>query len=282
MGNTFPRAIAFVSLVALAACGESWTSKKIEDPLNIVDASELNDVMLATADPNAAVDHFRDSLSKSPDRIDLQRGLALSLVRAKRHLEAVPIYETLVAHPEAEPQDRINFADALMRGNDWKAAEAQLNQVPPTIETYQRYRLEAMIADSNKQWTKADSFYEIATGLTTRPAKVLNNWGFSKLTRGDQKAAEKLFVEAITHNPNLFISKNNLVLARAARGNFDLPVIPMTEIERAQLLHTAGLSAAKQGQTARAQGLFEEAIDAHPRHFPEAVRSLEGLGTASG
>jgi hypothetical protein len=43
-----------------------------------------------------------------------------------------------------------------------------------------------MVADSDKNWKKADSFYEIAAGLTTTPAGVLNNWGFSKLTRGEQ------------------------------------------------------------------------------------------------
>ncbi len=51
-----------------------------------------------------------------------------------------------------------------------------------------------MVADSKKNWKKADSFYEIAAGLTTKPAGVLNNWGFSKLTRGDYAGAEKLFV----------------------------------------------------------------------------------------
>ena len=51
---------------------------------------------------------------------------------------------------------------------------------PPTHETYDRYRLEAIVADSNKEWKRADSFYEIAAGLTTTPASVLNNWGFSK------------------------------------------------------------------------------------------------------
>ena len=57
-----------------------------------------------------------------------------------------------------------------------------------------------MIADSNQEWEKADAFYEIATGLTTRPAGVLNNWGFSKLTRGDYGDAERLFTEAITYD----------------------------------------------------------------------------------
>jgi len=272
------RGLIAVGLTAgLSACEESWTSKKIEDPINVVDASDLNEVMLKNADPASAVKYFRDSLIKAPDRVDLQRGLALSLLRGKRTVEAVPAFEKLMAHSDATNQDRIDYASALIRTNNWAEAERQLNKVPPTIETYQRYRLEAMVADSNKKWRRADSFYENAQRLTQRPAKVLNNWGYSKLTRGDHKGAERLFIEAITHDPKLFTAKNNLVLARASQGNFELPVIPMTEEERAQLMYSAGLSAAKQGQRDTARALFENAIDAHPRHFAEAVRSLESL-----
>lgn len=69
------------------------------------------------------------------------------------------------------------LADALVRANRWDEAERTLNAIPPTHESFDRYRLEAIIADSKQQWQKADHFYETAAGLTTRPAGVLNNWG---------------------------------------------------------------------------------------------------------
>ena len=72
-------------------------------------------------------------------------------------------------------------AEALIRAGNWEKAEATLDTIPPTHETYRRYRLEAMVADANKEWQTADSFYETAVGLTTRPGGVLNNWGYSKL-----------------------------------------------------------------------------------------------------
>jgi hypothetical protein len=117
------------------------------------------------------------------------------------------------------------LADALIRSNQWEDAKAELNTIPPTHETFDRYRLEAMVADSEKNWKKADSFYEIASGLTTKPAGVLNNWGYSKLTRGEHAGAEKLFTEALTYDPGMFTAKNNLVLARAAQRKYDLPVV---------------------------------------------------------
>ena len=279
MGNPILGLVATAGILALSACGETSKASKSAgiDPVNVIDATDLNDIMLTVADPNEAVTYFRTSLTKDPDRIEFSRGLAKSLVRAKRATEAAPVFEKLIKHKNSTVQDRIDYADALIRTNEWKAAEAQLNSVPPTVETFQRYRLEAMIADSNKKWKKADSFYEIAAGLTTKPANVLNNWGYSKLTRGDYKAAEKLFIEAITYNNRLFTSKNNLVLARAAQKKYGLPVIPMTEEERAQLLYTAGLSAIKQGDKDIGRGLLEDAIDSHPRYFADAVRSLDAL-----
>ena len=171
----------------------------------------------------------------------------------------------------------VMLADALIRANDWPAAKAELNKIPPTHETYERYRLEAMVADSKKDWKKADSFYEIAAGLTTKPAGVLNNWGFSKLTRGDYAGAEKLFIESLTYDATLFTAKNNLVLARAAQRKYDLPVIGMTQQERAQLLYTLGLAAVKQGDVEVGKQLLQEAVDTSPTYFEAAERSLKAL-----
>ncbi len=74
-----------------------------------------------------------------------------------------------------------------------------------------------------------------------------------------------------------FSAKNNLVLARAAQGNYTLPLISMTQTERAQLLHTAGLSAVRRGDVSQGRGLLNEAVDTHPQHFDAAVDALRAL-----
>ena len=274
--------VCLVGAVGLAACSQTSGPFSKKNPeksaMNVVDATDLNDIMLTIADPNEAVNYFKGALDKDTARIDFQRGLASSLVRANRATEALPVYVKLLEHDDANHDDRINYADALIRSNDWKAAQAQLNQVPPTIETYKRYRLEAMMADAQKKWKKADSFYETATGLTTQPASVLNNWGYSKLTRGDFKGAEDLFMEAISYDQKMFTAKNNLVLVRGSQRNYTLPLIKTTQVERAQLLYTLGLTAVKNGDKAIGRGLIENAIETHPQHFEAAVRSLEALG----
>ena len=263
----------------LSACeksGDAEVERALKD-INVVDESNLNDVMLTVADPDEAVSYFSRANANDPGRIELERGLAKSLIRANRVPEAITAWELVVAHDDALNEDRVELADAFIRANRWDDASATLNTIPPTYETFKRYRLEAMVADSKQQWDKADSFYETAVGLTTRPATVYNNWGFSKLTRGDYAGAERLFVDALRHDSSMFTAKNNLVLARGAQRNYTLPVVPMTQIERAQLLHTMALAAIKQNDVTMGKSLLNDAIETHPRHFPEAVRALEAL-----
>jgi len=270
--------LCLAGTVGLTACdkGGSDVARNMQG-VNVIDESNLNDIMLTVADPNEAVTYFQRSVSEHPKRIDLLRGLAKSLIRAKRASEGVTAWKKVAKHPEATNDDRVDLADAMIRSGDWDGADEILDSVPPTFETFKRYRLEAMVADSNREWKKADSFYETAIGLTTRPASVMNNWGYSKLTRGDYADAERLFGEAIRQDNALFTAKNNLVLARGAQKNYTLPVVPMTQVERAQLLHTLALSAIKQNDVEIGKGLLRDAIETHPQHFEAAVRSLRAL-----
>jgi Tfp pilus assembly protein PilF len=178
---------ALLGAMSLAACersGEAQVNRALQD-VNVVDETNLNDVMLTVGDPDEAVNYFSRASANDPGRIDLMRGLAKSLVRARDYDRAVAAWTDVTDHEDSGLDDQVDLADALIRTNQWDRAEQVLDAIPPTHETYERYRLEAMVADSNEEWDNADSFYETAAGLTTRPAGVLNNWGFSKLTRGD-------------------------------------------------------------------------------------------------
>ncbi len=267
--------------LGLAACSKGYTDNQVQDAINSaknMEQSSINDMMLTVSDPNQAVSYFQSALQKSPDDPVLKRYLARSLVRAGKPDQAVRILTDLIALPSVTDADRLALADAQIRINDWKGAEATLKTIPPTVETYDRYRLEAMVADSKHEWKKADSYYSTAAGLTPQPANVLNNWGFSKLQRGDPKGAEKLFREALTYDPTMFTAKNNLVLALAAQHIYDLPVVNMTQEEKAQLLYTAGLAAVKQGDVAIGKQLLQQAVNTSPTYFDAAARSLAALG----
>lgn len=270
---------AFIAAFVLSACAdpEEDAVERSMTSINVLDDNDLGDVMLTVGDPEEAVAYFRRTLADNPDRIDLKRGLATSLMRARRIEEGQNAWAAVRAHEDTNNEDAVQHADALIRGGDWDGARAVLNTIPPTYETYRRYRLEAMVADVNEEWDRADSFYEIATGLTMLPAPVLNNWGYSKLSRGQHEAAEALFLDAIRNDPQMFTAKNNLTMARGAQGNYALPVVPMTQTERAKLLHTLALAALKRGDVTIGKGLLREAIDTHPQYFDTAHRALRAL-----
>ncbi len=272
-------ALCLLGTVSLAGCqkAEQARIQKEVAGINAADQSNLDAIEMTVADPNEAVAYFSKGVANHPDSTAQKRFLAKSLVRAKRPTEAAKIWMQVTSAPDATPEDSVDYADALIRSNEWKKAESVLNAIPPTHESFDRYRLEAMVADSNKQWAKADSFYDTAAGMTTQPAGVYNNWGFSKLSRHDYVGAERLFLEALTYDPTLFTAKNNLVLARGAQRKYDIPVIQMTQTEHSELLYTLALTAIKQGDVATGKGLLKEAIDTNPQYFEAAQRSLNAL-----
>jgi Tfp pilus assembly protein PilF len=272
-------ALCLTGTVALSACQKSSDAEvqRAIQSVNVIDETNLNDIMLTVGDPNEAVAYFNKAVTDQPDRVDLKRGLGKSLIRANRPAEAVAVWGAIANSPEGTPEDRVALADSLIRTNEWDKAAAELNRIPPTHETFERYRLEAMVADSRKDWKKADSFYEIAAGMTTKPAGVYNNWGFSKLSRADYSGAERLFTQALTFDNSLFTAKNHLVMARGAQRKYDLPVITTTQTEKAELLYTLALTAIKKGDVAVGKALLQDAISTHPQHFEAAVRSLAAL-----
>ncbi len=274
--------LCVVACLGLSACAGPGDRAEVDRALADLDAADraaLNDIMLASADPAEAVAYFEDALNDDPGNTALRRSLAGALLRAGDTGRAAGMWARIVEAPDSRPEDRVALAGALVRTGDWAGAEAQLGRVPAGIRSYERYRLEAMIADSNADWDRADTFYESASELTTRPANVLNNWGYSQLTRGDPAAAERLFTRALSHDPTLFTAKNNLVLARSAQRDYSLPVLPTSQTDRARLLHTMALGAIKQGDVAIGRGLLRESLDTHPQHFEPAARALAALSS---
>lgn len=270
------------SVLLLSACEEGFQlgADPVQDAMDAVQGAagdNLNEIMMTVAEPTEAVGYFQRMLIDAPESIDLKRGLAIALVRADRAAEAVAVWSDITQHPETIDEDMVNLTDALIRAGQWEGARKVLDQIPPTVESYKRYRLEAMVADANQEWDKADEFYETASGLTMKPAAILNNWGYSNLIRGKFLDAEMLFQEAIRQNDKLFTAKNNLMMARGAQRKYDLPVMQMTQIERAQLIYTLALTAIKNGDVQIGTGLLREAIDSHPQYFEAAVRSLNAL-----
>ncbi len=66
---------------------------------------------------------------------------------------------------------------------------------------------------------------------------------------------------------------------RGLQGEYSLPLVPLTDSEKAILLNNLGIIAMRQGEENVARGLFEAAVEAHPEYYPAAADKLAVLGS---
>ncbi len=280
MARTLRNSImAFATLTLLGAC-ESLHDKP--DPLakNVVDEANLSDLLLRAGDPEEGVSYFQRALAKEPDRADFRRGLAVSLARAKRYTESARVFQEMIALGQAEPVDRLEYGFVAARLEKWDDVRSLIAEVPAGVNTPKRHLLTAMMADHDQNWAGADEAYARAEQNAANPAAVLNNWGVSKMSRGDLPGAATTFERALSYNARLFNAKNNLAIARGLQGNYQLPLVPMTEKEKAMIMNNLGVIAQRQGEFKVARGLFAAAIETHPQHYGAAADRLAALETS--
>jgi len=271
------RRALWLPLAAVALLGACDPISEVPDPLakNVIDEANLTDLLLTAGDPEEGITYFQSALAAEPERADFRRGLAISLTRAKRYPEAARVYEEMITLGQAEPGDRLEYALVAARLNKWSDVRAVVDALPAGLNTGRRHMVEAMLADHEQNWAAADAAYARAETLSTNPAAVLNNWGVSLMSRGDLPAAARNFERALSYDARMFSAKNNLAIARGLQGNYQLPIIPMTETEKAIILH--GLIALRKGERRIAKGLFAAAVDAHPQHYDSAATRLAAL-----
>ena len=246
------------------------------DPLaaDVVQEAGLSTALLETPDPAGAVAYFETAARNQPDNLQIRRDLGRAYVRAGRHADAHDVFGQLIDAGNATDEDRVEFGYAAVRIGKWEAAA--LAQ-PQEAASARAALLKAMIADRAEQWDEADSAYALAVSLSSAPARALNNWGVSLMGRGDLAAAEARFADAVLADPDLFLAKNNLVIARASGRNYELPPIPVTELERARLLYNTGVMAERLGDRVAARRLYADALALHPMHYPAAAERLAAL-----
>ncbi|MEM8792782.1 MAG: tetratricopeptide repeat protein [Pseudomonadota bacterium] len=276
--RALPKLLAAVSLLIIAAC-ENDQLKSRSSPLKdtVIDDAGLNDLLLTSGDPEFSIEYFETAVAREPERSDFRRGLAISYARAKRYPEASRVYEELIALDQAQASDVLEYGFVAVRLGEWEAAESASRQLPSGFNQSRRHLLSAMIADSKEQWEAADASYTKAETLALKPDQVLNNWGVSYMARGDLDSAERTFKRAVSFNSRLFSAKNNLAIVRGMQGDFTLPLVPMTDQERAMILNNLGVIATRQGETKIARGLFAAAVDSHPQHYQGAADKLAAL-----
>lgn len=249
---------------------------------NPLTEQSLNEIMLTVAGAEEAVGFFRNQLAEDPDNPTLRRGYAESLYRNRQFAEASFVYRSLVEDDQALPGDRVNYALALTRLEQWDEAEAQLALLPPDMRSARRSLVTALVADHRQDWDAADAAYAEAQSLAPQPATILNNWGVSRMARGDFIAAQRSFEDALIFDPNLFSAKNNLAISYGLQRRYRLPVVTLSNEEKAVLLHNLGVIALRQGDREIGRGLLEQSLATHPQYYTPAADKLAALGGGSG
>ncbi len=137
--------------------------------------------------------------------------------------------------------------------------------------------LGAMIADRGGDWGRADAGYAAAAQSSGDPAEVLNNWGVSRLARGDVQGAQATFSQAIAADKSSFVAYNNLAIARAMSGDYRMPSTSLSRVQDAMLMHNMALVAERRGDRTAARKLLSAAVDKHPRAYGAATTHLARL-----
>ena len=171
---------AILCLSAVVACGGDAAPITPEDvdalePLNAISTSNLTKIILTVSNPEDAVDYFREGLAREPDNLEFRRGLGQSLAQAGRHTEAAILYQNITADGITTEEDRLIYAEILVRENEFEAAAGQLAVLDDQPNKYSYNLLNAVVADHYEQWSLADGYYERARSLKARPTAVLNN-----------------------------------------------------------------------------------------------------------
>lgn len=255
-------------------------AERAERTASPFDQASLNEIMLTVAGSAEAVNYFREQLAQSPGNAQLRRGLARSLSRNGQHGEARIVYRDLVEAGQATPDDRVEYALSLARLDMWEEAEGQRAQLPPNYTSARQLLLAGILADHERNWAVADDAYERARAVSAQPGAVLNNWGVSKMARGEHEEAERLFEEALVYDPGLFSAKNNLTLSYGLRHRYRLPLVTLSGEEKAVLYHNLGVLALRQNDRAVARSMFEKSLEAHPQHYAPSADKLAALSAA--
>ena len=269
-----------VATAAVAlALGGCQSVQDFVDPLAADVAREfgLEEDIANSPDVGGAAEYFEEAVAEEPETPDLRRDLAAAYVRDGRPREAREVYADLAETGAARPEDIVEAAMLDIELDRWHSAQTIAATLPETFRSPRRHLLDALLADRAGDWEAADIAYAAGVETSPAPAAMMNNWGVSLMARRELSRAEATLQAAVAIEPQFFAAKNNMAIARALQGEYDLPSIAMDDSERALLLNNMGLIAMRRGDTTQARALFAEAVETHPQHFPAAARHLAAL-----
>lgn len=164
---------------------------------------------------------------------------------------------------------------AIHLGDRDRATRLIMLSTASPAASWRAWNARAVLADQRGEWEESDLAYDRAASLAPVRPEILNNRGWSLLTRSRWSEALALLEQASVLDPKSARIANNLELAKAALSE-DLPRRRDGESDGdwAARLNDAGLLAGVRGDRKRAIAAFAQAIVARHQWFDRAANNL--------
>ncbi len=194
--------------------------------------------------------------------------------------EALKAYSILLEEDPALIEAQEGKGLALLGLGDVEAAREQLlatNSNEPS--RWRTLNGLGVAADMDTDYEAAARWYGMALESGGDNPLVINNAAYSRIMAGDYAAAEKLLQRALVRYPKEDRLRNNLAIAQARQGNYQLAISTWKQsVEPAEAVNNAGYIAYLNGDLEQAKKLFRQASDMSPRYNPGIARNLELVG----
>jgi Flp pilus assembly protein TadD len=205
-------------------------------------------------------------------------GLAECLLALQRPREAKPVFEALATDERFRPLALQGAGLSELAARNYAAAKTALAAaVAGEASLWRAWNGLARIADLERRFGEAETYYESAMKLRPDSAALYNNRGYSRLASG--KANESLadFRRALVLEPDSETIQNNLRLALAALGDYAEATRNLPREHATAVLNNVGYVAMRRGDLPAAEALLARALSDNPNYDSVAATNLDRL-----
>jgi len=277
-------AFAAIILVAIATsgCATGVTETPPTPSDSLAQLRERASIALETGRAAQAKQLYGSILAAEPDDAEALTGLGESEVLLREYGAALEhtrkAAEIAGERTDVEARARHNMGIVLLLTDRPGEAKQELETaVALDPASWRAWSALGRAYDAHRAWEEARAAHERALALAPHEGAVLNNFGMSRLSAGDQGEAAALFVRALEASPDLAAAETNLRLALALDGRYDEALAGVDAEEMPNALNNAGYAALLRGDYEQARSLLLRAIDASPDFYEPASSNLRFL-----
>lgn len=237
--------------------------------------------------PDEAIEWFRLAIATKPDESEGWRQLARTMLANKRHVEAIPAFEQVMALEETPPFDVFNaLGTAYLAASEWEKAQETARR---GLLIYPDHReLYLIVGESLRRQgdlEAAESWYGDWLQQWPNDAYALGQLGEIAMQREQPNEAIRFFQQATVAAPDAFGYWLNLGRAAGLAGNTTLATAAYDKAlslrpNDAAIWLDAGRYLTQINETERARAVFEHVLAIQPDNG-EAAAELAELASDS-